>query len=162
MDKWGEILSDVHEMQRLHGVTAPARVHHADGRDLSAAGISKDSVDLIVTSPPYPNNIDYSEVYKLELWLMGFIRSNEEFLKLRKTTMRSHPTSDLETALDPDFLALAERPPFDSILQPISHSYSQLWRAMAQETDVGIFHRSVDIFEAAISLLASRRSRVHG
>jgi DNA modification methylase len=29
--------------------------------------------DLILTSPPYPNNIDYSEVYKLELWLLGFI-----------------------------------------------------------------------------------------
>ena len=65
---------------------------YGDGRDLQGAGIQDESIDLVFTSPPYPNNIDYTEVYKLELWLLGFIRSEKEFLALRKSTFRSHPT----------------------------------------------------------------------
>ena len=29
--------------------------------------------------PPYLNCIDYSEVYKLELWLMGFVSDQKRF-----------------------------------------------------------------------------------
>lgn len=46
---------------------------------------------LILYSPPYLNNFDYSEVYKCELWLTGFINSYKQWRKLRKKTFRSHP-----------------------------------------------------------------------
>jgi len=74
-----------------------------DGRDPAMSGIPDESVDLIVTSPPYPNNIDYSEVYKLELWLLGFVRSAAEFLALRRSTVRSHPTYERTDAIPLDF-----------------------------------------------------------
>lgn len=48
---------------------------------------------LILYSPPYVNNFDYSEVYKCELWLAGFIESYDQWRKLRKKTFRSHPDS---------------------------------------------------------------------
>lgn len=48
--------------------------------------------DLVVFSPPYPNNIDYTEVYKLENWLLGFIASGEQFATQRMATMHSHPS----------------------------------------------------------------------
>jgi hypothetical protein len=51
-----------------------------------------DSFDLIIYLPPYPNNIDYTEVYKIELWMSGFISNKEEFTALRHETMRSHPS----------------------------------------------------------------------
>jgi hypothetical protein len=41
-------------------------------------------------SPPYLNHIDYTEVYKTELWLLGFVRKQDEMLGLRQSTMRSH------------------------------------------------------------------------
>ncbi len=72
-----------------------AEVIGGDGRAPAELGIQPDSVDLIVTSPPYLNNIDYSEVYKLELWLLGFVNDRKTFLQLRKGTFRSHPTSNL-------------------------------------------------------------------
>jgi hypothetical protein len=58
---------------------------------LQANGISR-KFGLIVYSPPYPNNFDYSEVYKLQLWLSGFISSYDEWLALRRKTLRSHPS----------------------------------------------------------------------
>ena len=54
--------------------------------------LNSNSFDLVLFSPPYLNNFDYSEVYKLELWMLGFLSSNEEWQSLRKHTLRSHPS----------------------------------------------------------------------
>jgi hypothetical protein len=48
--------------------------------------------DLCLFSPPYPNNIDYTEVYKLECWFLGLIASPEQFRSQRRLTLRSHPS----------------------------------------------------------------------
>lgn len=50
------------------------------------------AVDLVLFSPPYPNNIDYTEVYKTELWAMGFVEDQAQFRAQRHATLRSHPS----------------------------------------------------------------------
>jgi len=74
------------------------------GRDYSipsAYAIGGDARDLpfvdgaftmLCYSPPYLNNIDYTEVYKLELWLRGDVTTQDEFRSLRLSTFRSHPS----------------------------------------------------------------------
>lgn len=54
--------------------------------------LSDNQFDVVVYSPPYLNNFDYSEVYKLELWLMGFVKDYDEWKNLRLGTLRSHPS----------------------------------------------------------------------
>lgn len=46
--------------------------------------------DLVISSPPYPNSFDYSDIYNLELWMLGYLRSREDNMALRRSTMRSH------------------------------------------------------------------------
>jgi hypothetical protein len=46
--------------------------------------------DLSVFSPPYPNSFDYTDVYNVELWMMGYLHSAAENRRLRKRTLRSH------------------------------------------------------------------------
>lgn len=46
--------------------------------------------DLAVFSPPYPNNIDYTEVYKLEGWLLDAYSDATDFSLQRRRTIRSH------------------------------------------------------------------------
>jgi hypothetical protein len=101
--KWDEIEADIKYMQATHDSVARTEIREGDGRRLDALGIGNGSVDVVLTSPPYPNNIDYSEVYKLELWLLGFVKNGADFLRLRKSTLRSHPTSNLAEKFDPDF-----------------------------------------------------------
>jgi len=48
------------------------------------------SFDLIVTSPPYLNSFDYSDVYRPELFLNGFVGDNDDLRKIRLKTIRSH------------------------------------------------------------------------
>ena len=47
-------------------------------------------VDLIITSPPYLNSRDYTDIYMLELKVLQLINSHEELRELRKSTLRSH------------------------------------------------------------------------
>jgi len=46
--------------------------------------------DWIICSPPYPNNIDYTEVYKVEAWVLGLYGDASQMKLQRLATMRSH------------------------------------------------------------------------
>lgn len=58
-----------------------------------------ESADLVMFSPPYPNNIDYTEVYKTELWALGYVDDAAGFREQRHRTLRSHPSVRFERAL---------------------------------------------------------------
>ncbi|MDP4540343.1 hypothetical protein Q9K01_11960 [Qipengyuania sp. DY56-A-20] len=49
-----------------------------------------DDLDLAVFSPPYPNSFDYTDVYNVELWTLGYLDSAQKNTTLRKQTLRSH------------------------------------------------------------------------
>lgn len=127
--KWSQIQSDCQTMVK----TMTSQLYYpkliaGDGRDLQQAGIENESIDLVFTSPPYPNNIDYSEVYKLELWLLGFIRTQDEFLSLRKTTFRSHPTC-AAPAPGATFLAHTKTGTLERLMAPVlERAKAEPWR----------------------------------
>ncbi|WP_448121893.1 hypothetical protein [Xanthomonas arboricola] len=47
-------------------------------------------VDLAVFSPPYPNSFDYTDVYNVELWMLGYLDGADSNQKLRNSTLCSH------------------------------------------------------------------------
>lgn len=57
---------------------------------LYSSRIEDNSIDLVITSPPYLNSRDYTDTYMLELWMLDFISNYDELKKLRKNTLRSH------------------------------------------------------------------------
>lgn len=107
-DRWQAMALDVEQTQRTRASPGSAKVLVGDGRVLSTETNDVSKFDLIITSPPYPNNIDYNEVYKLELWLMGFVKTADAFLDLRRRTFRSHPTCDVLPAGLPETKAFAD------------------------------------------------------
>ena len=78
--------------------------------------LKANSYDLVVTSPPYLNSFDYSDVYRPELFAGGFINSNEELRRIRLQTLRSHvqvnwdPAGEISSSILPPILSqLKER-----------------------------------------------------
>ena len=65
-------------------------VYLGDGRQPEKVLPNNLRFDLIFFSPPYPNNIDYTEVYKLEAWFLDFINDEISFRNQRLRTLRSH------------------------------------------------------------------------
>ena len=46
--------------------------------------------ELAVFSPPYPNSSDYTDVYNIELWALGYLDSPDANSVLRLATLSSH------------------------------------------------------------------------
>lgn len=49
-----------------------------------------EQADVAIFSPPYPNSFDYTDVYNLELWMLGYLKSGQDNRALRHQTLRSH------------------------------------------------------------------------
>ena len=52
--------------------------------------VKNKSIDLVITSPPYLNSRDYTDIYMIELWVLDLISDYPSLLELRKRTLRSH------------------------------------------------------------------------
>ena len=52
--------------------------------------VPDNSIDLVITSPPYLNSRDYTDTYMLELKTLGLTSTYEEVRNLREKTLRSH------------------------------------------------------------------------
>ncbi len=70
-----------------------------DARKISEL-INNDSIDLTAFSPPYCNCFDYYEIFKLELWLGGFVNDYSELRLGRKSALRSNTNSDLSRPVE--------------------------------------------------------------
>lgn len=65
-----------------------AVIINADARDVIKSLPRR--FKLCVTSPPYLNSFDYTDIYRPELFLGKFISTNKELKELRYKTIRSH------------------------------------------------------------------------
>jgi DNA modification methylase len=52
--------------------------------------LEEESLKGVIFSPPYANCFDYAEIYKIELWMGGFVREYSDLKELRKAALRSH------------------------------------------------------------------------
>ncbi|MCE5209799.1 MAG: DNA methyltransferase [Chloroflexi bacterium] len=65
-----------------------SQVIFADARNLNF--IESNSVDAVITSPPYPNEKDYTRTTRLESVLLGFLKNKQELRVLKKGLIRSN------------------------------------------------------------------------
>ena len=87
-----------------HRSNSKAQVLPVDSRSAGEA-LEAASVDAVITSPPYPNEKDYTRTVRLESVILGFIRSKQELRALKQRLVRSNTrgvykadTDDLEVA----------------------------------------------------------------
>jgi DNA modification methylase len=59
------------------------------GEDALTARLFNKQADLVVTSPPYLNGTNYARNTKLELWLLEFVESEDEFFNLHHKSLSS-------------------------------------------------------------------------
>jgi DNA modification methylase len=52
--------------------------------------VDDDSIDLVITSPPYLNSRDYTDTYMVELRVLDYLKTDDDVRNLRKNTIRSH------------------------------------------------------------------------
>jgi len=86
------------------GAATKALVHETDARE--AGGVLKpDSVDAVITSPPYPNEKDYTRTTRLESVLLGFIQSKQDLRALKRKLVRSNTRGVYQADTDDKLVA---------------------------------------------------------
>jgi hypothetical protein len=99
--QWTAMIEDLEALAPIRRAAARTPVHHlaGDAREPHRAQLDDGQpafpsgwADLSCFSPPYLNCIDYTELYKLELWLLEHVCSQAQFRETRLGTLRSHPS----------------------------------------------------------------------
>jgi tRNA G10 N-methylase Trm11 len=86
----GRVLQMAHDLRGLRRLqTREAVVFNADSRSLKSL-LKRNSITAVFTSPPYPNEKDYTRTTRLETVLLGLIRDKPALQKLKRTMVRSN------------------------------------------------------------------------
>jgi hypothetical protein len=78
---------DLRQLRKLKNVSSEA--YRADSRQLLSV-LRPASVDAVITSPPYPNEKDYTRTTRLESVLLGMICDKLDLRDLKKNLVRSN------------------------------------------------------------------------
>lgn len=113
-------------------------VHCADARSFKPT----ETIRLTVCSPPYPNSFDYTDVYNLELWMLGYLGEKLHNKDLRISTLSSH------VQIHRNF----EAPPTDSaVIRETLAQFEQirdsLWNRHIPEMVGAYFSELVGVFD---------------
>ena len=71
------------------GASTSSRVRAADARNAQSV-LGKETIDAVITSPPYPNEKDYTRTTRLESVLLGFIHNKVGLRELKGSLVRSN------------------------------------------------------------------------
>jgi hypothetical protein len=115
------------DLLRGQSIEGPApRLANTDAR--SCAEIPDGVIDLVVTSPPYPNNYDYADATRLEMSFMGEISGWGDLQdKVRRHLVRSCSQHVPERTVDLSaVLRSAELAPIRDELEPVCQLMSDI------------------------------------
>jgi DNA modification methylase len=80
------MLSDLADVQG--GSYGPSEIFHHDSRDL--APLRGVKIDAVITSPPYPNEKNYSRITRIENLITNCIQNDADLKRLKKGLLRSN------------------------------------------------------------------------
>ncbi|MBC7826846.1 MAG: DNA methyltransferase [Chitinophagaceae bacterium] len=88
LDQIEKIVTDLEQSLSIT-TTAQAEVFLNDSRNVIDY-LNGRKVSAVITSPPYPNEKDYTRTTRLESVLLGFINDKSDLRKFKKTLLRSN------------------------------------------------------------------------
>lgn len=86
-DQIEKIANDIKTFNGIH--TVESRSVLSDSRNIKEL-LNGVKVSAVITSPPYPNEKDYTRTTRLESVMLGFINNKTELRALKKTLLRSN------------------------------------------------------------------------
>lgn len=126
-----------------------SRVECMDCRGL--VGVEKNRrFDFCVTSPPYLNSFDYSDVYRPELFLSGNVVNNDQLMRIRLQTVRSHLQANWKPPTKESYGVL-----YAKVIKELKARQNELWSTRIPEMVQAYF----EDMEGLLIALASRANR---
>ena len=128
---WLQNINSIADDLSVHGENfVKTEVHGSDSRQLLSI-LPPKSVDAVITSPPYPNEKDYTRTTRLESVLLGFVNNKQELRELKKGLVRSNTRSVYK--LDEDDLFVEDNKEIQRIANQIEHRRIELGKTSGFE-----------------------------
>ena len=87
LERVKKIADDIRAIENRSSISST--VLESDARSIGST-LQKETVDAVITSPPYPNEKDYTRTTRLESVLLGFIRNKLQLRQLKGELIRSN------------------------------------------------------------------------
>ena len=103
-----EIRKMINDLEVVYGKNYPETdVFLADARKLTQT-IKENSIDAVITSPPYPNEKDYTRTTRLESVVLGFFKDMSHLRSFKKTLLRSNTRGVYKSDRDDEWVVNIE------------------------------------------------------
>jgi DNA modification methylase len=89
-DKLSMVIDDLNATLRETEIIGDSTIHNIDARNIDT--IEDESIDTVITSPPYLNNVDYADVTRLELYFLGYASTWGEVTDVVRTDLVNSST----------------------------------------------------------------------
>ena len=133
--------------------SVPARVLRGDAR-MSDSLLAPESIDAVITSPPYPNEKDYTRTVRLESVILGFLDDRESLRATKRDLVRSNTRSVYKH--DDDDSRLEQFPMISALADQIEQKRRDLGKTSGFER---MYHRVTRLyFGGMVRHLESLRS----
>lgn len=117
----GKVSTAVEDIAKSQGLKrSRPTVISGDSRD--KVSLLPENIDLALFSPPYPNSFDYTDIYNIELWMLGYFKVSDDNRTLRNSTLRSHVQIKRDYGKPP-----VGSPLLDDVLNQLRNAKSELW-----------------------------------
>ena len=145
------IAEDIHHISPQHPSVCNSDICFFGDVRKNIEKVPDNALDLIITSPPYLNSRDYTDIYMLELKVLQLVNSHEELRALRHSTIRSHVQVSYSDMVPID------NPRLKMCLEEMHHSYVKSWNSNIFSMICGYFEDMQRLFSAF-----SRKMRTGG
>lgn len=90
LESFSENVNKIKQDIEMLPLGGSAKILNGDAREILKTNKSLPNFKLCITSPPYLNTFDYTDIYRPELFLGKFVTNNQQLYNLRLNTVRSH------------------------------------------------------------------------
>ena len=118
-----------------------AQVFRHDARDIPPKVTAPGSVDAVFTSPPYPNEKDYTRTTRLETVVLGFVAGKHDLRALKRQLVRSNTRGVYKEDADAQWVAGNDR--IEAICRAIEDRRESLGKTSGFER---MYHRVVRLY----------------
>ncbi|MGI8978599.1 MAG: DNA methyltransferase [Pirellulaceae bacterium] len=120
--------------------SAQSTVFRADARAVSEL-LQPKSIDVVITSPPYPNEKDYTRTTRLESVILGFLHDKASLRNLKREMLRSNTRGVYR--LDDDDKWVADHPEVQRLATAIEARRLELGKTSGFER---LYHRVTKLY----------------
>lgn len=131
------IATDLRSMQQ-HPPYPTSTIVRGDAR---SAPLEPQSVDIVITSPPYPNEKDYTRTTRLESVVLGFINNRAELRTLKQSLLRSNTRNVYAADTDQQWIVGVES--VRALARQIEERRIELGKTSGFER---LYHRVVELY----------------